>query len=443
MEELAHHIDAKSNRYTNVLEWIKLLSVTGFAQILVQGLSAVSGILIIRLLPTEEYAYYTLINIMVGTMTILADGGISTGIMGEGGKVWNDREKLGSVLVSGLDLRKKFALGSMIIASPVLFLLLRHHGASLMMSFLLLISLIPVFLTNLSGALLEIGPKLKQDIFSLQKVQVGLNVGRLMMVTIFLFVFPWAFVAVLSSGFPQLWANYRLRKISSNYTDWKQQPNPLIQKDVLLIVKRILPTAIYFCVSGQITIWLLSFFGSTISVAQVGALGRLAVILSIFNVLFSTLAVPRFARLHTSRELLIAKYSQIQAGVIGLSICIVGVTWMYHSQVLWLLGNAYQHLGTELLLNIIGCCLTLIAGLSFSLYTSRGWVIKPVVSIPINIVAVTLGIVFLDIATLKGILMLNIVVASCQIVMNNIFVLLKLMSINKQKENVDGIPYNF
>jgi O-antigen/teichoic acid export membrane protein len=428
MEELASDINA-GNRHAKVFEWLKLLTVTGFAQIIVQGLGAIGGILIVRLLPPEEYALYTLVNIMIGTMTILADGGISTGIMGEGGKVWNDREKLGSVLVSGLHLRKKFAMGSLLVASPILFLLLRHHGASLIMSSLLLVSLIPVFLTNLSGTLLEIGPKLKQDISSLQKVQVGLNVGRLTVLTISLFAFPWAFVAVLSSGLPQAWANYRLRKISSNYTDWEQRPDPLIQKEVLLIVKRILPTAIYFCVSGQITIWLLSFFGSTISVAQVGALGRLAMILTIFNILFATLAIPRFARLGATKVLLIKRYFQLQAGLIGLSICIVGVTWIYHSRVLWILGGAYQHLETELLLNIIGYCLTLIAGLSFSLYTSRGWVIKPVISIPINVAAISLGVFFLNVATLKGILILNIVVASCQIAMNNVFVFLKMMSI--------------
>jgi hypothetical protein len=44
------------------------------------------GILIIRLLPVE-YAFYTLANTMHRTMTVLADGGITTGVMSQVGKV--------------------------------------------------------------------------------------------------------------------------------------------------------------------------------------------------------------------------------------------------------------------------------------------------------------------------------------------------------------------
>src|SRR5438270_1038562 len=107
--------------YTRAIEWGKLIALTGSAQILVQGLGFICGIFIIRMLPTKEYALYTLANTMLGTMTILADGGIATGVMFRGGRVWNDRQKLGKVLATGLDLRKKFAIGSLLIALPVLF----------------------------------------------------------------------------------------------------------------------------------------------------------------------------------------------------------------------------------------------------------------------------------------------------------------------------------
>ncbi len=67
--------------------WGKLISVTGSAQVLIQALGFISGIIIIRLLPTEEYAFYTLANTMLGTMNILSDAGVSTGVMAQGGKV--------------------------------------------------------------------------------------------------------------------------------------------------------------------------------------------------------------------------------------------------------------------------------------------------------------------------------------------------------------------
>lgn len=73
-------------------EWAKLIAITGSAQVMVQAIGFISGILVIRLLPTHEYALYTLANTMLGTMTLLADGGIATGVMSQGGKVWQDKQ---------------------------------------------------------------------------------------------------------------------------------------------------------------------------------------------------------------------------------------------------------------------------------------------------------------------------------------------------------------
>lgn len=68
----------------------KLVSITALAQGLIQALSFASGIMIVRLLPTKEYALYVLANTMLGTMTLLSDGGISTGVMAQGAKVWTE-----------------------------------------------------------------------------------------------------------------------------------------------------------------------------------------------------------------------------------------------------------------------------------------------------------------------------------------------------------------
>ena len=100
-------------KYETILNWGKLISITGSAQIIVQILGFASGILIIRLLPVQEYALYTLANTMLGTMTVLADGGISTGVMSQGAKVWQNKVMLGKVLATGLDLRRKFAIFSL------------------------------------------------------------------------------------------------------------------------------------------------------------------------------------------------------------------------------------------------------------------------------------------------------------------------------------------
>ena len=140
-------------------------------KLLCRLLALLRGILIIRLLPVQEYAFYTLANTMLGTMTVLADGGITTGVMAQGGKVWQNKEKLGIVLVTGLELMKNFGIGSLIISLPVLFYLLLHNGASWLMSSLIVLSMIPAFYASMSDSLLEIVPKLHQTILPLQRNQ--------------------------------------------------------------------------------------------------------------------------------------------------------------------------------------------------------------------------------------------------------------------------------
>lgn len=408
---------ANSPTVARALEWGKLVTLTGAAQVIVQMLGFACGILVIRLLPTQEYALYTLANTMLGTMVLLADGGISTGVMAQGGKVWQDRVQLGAVLATGLDLRKKFAIGSLLLASPILLFLLRHHGASWPLSVLLLLSIIPAFFTSLSNTLLEVGPKLQQDIAPLQRVQVGVNAGRLALLFLTLFVFPWAFVAILAAGLPQFWGNTRLRVASAHYADLRQQPDPAIRQNILSIVKRVLPGAIYYSASGQITVWLVSLFGTTAAIAQIGALGRISVVLNLFSVLLTTLVVPRFARLIATKNVLLRRFFQIQLGLVLLSVGLVGMVWLFPTQVLWILGKNYSGLNTELVLSIAGSCLGLITGISFSLISGRGWATNPLITISVELATLVLGILLLDISTLKGVLLLNIFMTFVQAVM--------------------------
>ncbi|CAN5429587.1 hypothetical protein BH11BAC3_BH11BAC3_05960 [soil metagenome] len=422
MRGLVQNISSTS-KIEKTVTWLKLISITGGGQIIVQVVALLSGILVIRLLPTQEYGLYTLANTMLGTMVILADGGISSGVMSEGGKVWKSKEQLGVVLATGLDLRRKFAIGSLLVAIPVLLYLLRHHGASWMVAILLLLCLIPAFFTALSGTILQIAPKLNQDILPLQKNGVISNVIRFILI-LFLFIFPWAFVAILAAGVAQIWTNVNLRKISAAFADVNQKPDLKIRNEILKLVKRVLPGSIFYCLTGQITIWLISIFGNTSSVAQVGALGRLGMTLTVFSAIFSTLVLPRFARLPDNKNILIKKLVLIQIALFGLGIVIVGVTYLFPGEILWILGKGYNNLQKELVLSMAGNCLGLVAGASFGIATIRGWAINPLVQIPAICLAITGGVLLIDISNLMGVLKFNLFIYVAEILLAyaNIFV---------------------
>jgi hypothetical protein len=394
------------------VHWSKLIAITGGTQLFVQVTGFISGILIIRLLPTQEYAFYTLANTMFGTMVMLADSGISNGVMAQGGKVWQDKNKLGTVLSTGLNLRKRFGFISLIVTLPVLVYLLISHGASWIVTVLIVSSIIPAFFAALSDSLLEISPKLHQDIYSLQRNQAEVSFGRLALSTLFLFIFPFTFIALIASSIPRIYGNVQLKRISSKFVNNDEKTDPLVEKEIIKGVKRTLPIVIYHCISGQISIWLISFFGTTANISQLGALGRISILFNLFAALFSTLVVPRFARMPAIKKVLIKPFLLIQLATWSIGAILLVLLWLFSDNILWVLGKNYSSLNYELLLMGLSACIGLVAGVCDQLVISRGWFLRPYFLIGVNFTSTVISLAFFNISSIIGVLYFNIIVTA-------------------------------
>ena len=387
---------------------VKLISYTSFIQSVIQIIGLASSVFIIRVLSGKEYALYTIANLVLGTITLLADGGISTGVTALGGSSWQNKEELGKIYVTALELRKKFALIAIAIAVPILIYLLLQNGASSVSIILLIVSLVPAFYAGISDSILEIIPKLHQEIVPLQKNNLHVNIGRLILTLVLLLILPWAFVAIIAAGVPRIYGNFRLRKISSNYVTPISYPDPKIRTKLLKTVSKILPGTLYYCFSSQITIWLVTYFGKTNQIAQIGALSRITVVLSVLGLVFNTIFVPRFARLQNDSKILLNRFLQILIAMILILLIAILLTYFFSGQILYLLGDRYLFLNKELVLTMIASSISMAAGLALSLHTSRGWILNPVVSILINVAGIVAGIFIFNISTLIGLLNFSI-----------------------------------
>ncbi|CAM3420963.1 lipopolysaccharide biosynthesis protein [Flavobacterium chungbukense] len=405
-------------KYDTIVSWGKLISITGSAQIIIQAVTFASGILIIHLLSVKEYAFYTLCNTMLGAMIVLSDSGISTGVMSLGGESWQDKEKLGTVLATGLELRRKYALLSLLVTIPILFYLLLHNGASWLVAFLITLAMIPAFYAALSDSLLEIVPKLHQKIYPLQRNQIEVGIVRLFLSAITVFFFPLAFVAILAGGIPRIIGNVRLRKIVYGITGEEKESDPEIRRKIIDISKRTLPSVIYYCFSGQINIWIISYFGNTTSLAQLGALSRVVMLLSLISVVFSVLIVPRFARLKNDYSILIAFYTKMIILIVFISILVIITLCFLSEYFLYILGHKYLGLDKELILVMIGGCINMIMASGLSLYMSKGWVMKHYISVGFSILPLIVGCLIFDISDLVGVLYFNIFVAITEMIVH-------------------------
>lgn len=412
---------SRNNVYFKAIEWTKLVAIVGSAQVIIQLIALINGIIIIHALSIEEYAIYTLANTALGTLTILSDGGISAGVLGQGSKVWRNRERLGEVVITGLDLRRRFASIALVIFVPIMSFLLLQHGASYFAIALIILSIIPSFYASLSDSLLQIAPKLSQDIKPLQKNTIAVNIGRLVLVASTIFLFPWAFVAILSAGIPRILANIKLKKIAAKYVDWEQKSNPIAKERILKTVKRLLPEQVYFCVSSQITIWLISIFGSTQAIAQVGVLSRLAMLLTIFTMVLQVLVVPRFARLPSSKKGLIKWFIRIQGILFLFVLLVISASNFFTTELLLIMGSKYSGLGPYFVLAVISAMLNSVTGVLYSLMISRNFIMHPAISISIGVMVQVLLINILDFSTLEGVYYFSIFQALLSIVTANLY----------------------
>jgi O-antigen/teichoic acid export membrane protein len=384
--------------------------ITATAQGAVQVIAFLCGLLVIRLLSVEQYAWYTIGNTMLGMVSVLSDGGIYTGVMAGGGRVWQDRAKLGSVLATGLALRRKFAVGAVVVTTPLLVVLLHRNSAPPLAIVLIALALIPAVWASLSDSMLQIIPKLHRKIWPLQRNQLEVGGGRLALTALLAFLFPWAWICIVAAGIPRVIGNIRLRRMTFRDADPRAVPDPQQRAQILSIVRRVMPQSIYYCISGQLTVWLLSVAGTTAAVAQLGALGRVVVITSVFTALFATLAYPSFARCHPVRAMLVRRLVPVLAAATVLALGLVALSWLFPGPILLVLGPEYAGLEYQLFLAMVAAGVSLVSGTTSGMMSSRGWPVNPVLHISLNFAAIVSGIFIFDVTDLAGVLKFNIFV---------------------------------
>jgi O-antigen/teichoic acid export membrane protein len=391
---------------TNKGDLFRAIGKFSFAQAVTQCLTFCSGIIIIRYLAQEQYALYTIGNTFIGALGVLANSGIISGALSQGGKTWRDKDKLGQVVVTSMNLRRHFALFSTALLLPLLIWLLLKHDSTLVEAALLSFTVIFAFFLTFSNSIYEIGPTLHQRAGAIGKIRAISALVRLLLLFPALSVYSFALTALLAGAVPQYFANKNLKKLSTRYVDWNQNESAAVRKETLSIVKKVLPGSIYYCMSGQLAILLVSI-GTTSAIAEVGAVGRLAQALAFFSALANVVLIPRFAKIENGARMVRAFAGIfLLAGLFGVSVFLA--SFFFEKQALWILGSSYSGLTKEFLLAVSGGIFSLLGAMAYHLGHSRGWIASQWAFIALSISIQIGGALFLDLGTAKGVLTLNL-----------------------------------
>jgi len=393
---------------SNVVHWIKVLSKFVSVQILVQALTLASGIFIVRTLDQKEYAHYTIATTMQGTMSVLADMGISIGLSAIGGKVWQDRYRFGQLINTALQLRYYLAAISITVVTPILIWMLFRSGASLLSATLITVMVLVGFYFQLTIGVLNIVPRLHSQIRLIQNLDLVFNISRIALLWVSSLIVLNAAVAIFVGSVALGIQRLLLGRLVTPNIHRKATLNEEDRVEIIKIIKKSAPNTIFYCFQGQITVWLLSIFGSVQSIAEVGALGRLGLIFSIIGSVMSGIVLPSFARCH-SPKFLFRRYCQILCTICLFSAALVGLAALLPGQLLWIIGAKYAHLESELILVIASSGLFFVVNTMWSLNASKAWLNHVWLQIPLTIIVQIGSILLLDFSTLKGAIIFGMV----------------------------------
>jgi len=375
-------------------------------QIIVQALGLVAGLLLIRTLPQREYAYFTLANTMQATLLLLADVGVGSALSATGGKVWQDKARFSELIATGLHVRKNLAWIGGAIALPFLCWMLIRNGTSVGYALLLTGAVLLGANYRLTTDVLTMVPRLHGRIDQLQKLDLGANLFRLVVLGAACLTYINAAVAVLVASLSFGLQYVLIRRWAAEAVDLQAPTSAEDRQTIFRVVKQMAPNTIYFCVQGQLSVFLISVFGSTKTLAEVGALGRLAVLFSIIGSVMSSVVLPRFARCQDKAQLK-AMWWQIMGAYVALSAMLMGLAVWLPGPFLWLLGKSYAHLDKELAYIVFATVLGTLAGTVYALNTSRAWVKYHWLSIPIVVASQVVLMPFLNLRTIPGVVLLT------------------------------------
>lgn len=374
----------------------------------------ICGFALINFLNKSDYATFTIVMALQGTAIILVDMGITQSLTALIGKGIKDRGFVGRYLVACRQLRNY-----MLVAGSAVLLVIIYYAAprfewSFSLSLFLWICLCLTLLFRSVGAVYKPVFLLKQNLVHLYKVDAFAGVSRLLLIlAAFTFGFLSASVAILLGVIQAAISGIGLWQLSRKNVEYPDSGTDL-SAERKEIISQTLPRApgyAFFAFEGQITIFIITLLGTTMNVAELGALGRLAMLFLIFNRMGSNLVGPYMSKLDSHQVLSKTMFFTLITTVFF--IAVAGLSYVFPEPLLLLLGNGYQHLRLEVFLVVLAASIRSIDVIIYSICLSRKYVYSwySLVDILPVVIVMILGFALMDLSQLTNVLYYSVAIA--------------------------------
>jgi hypothetical protein len=215
--------------------------------------------------------------------------------------------------------------------------------------------------------------------------------------------------------FLQYWL---LRRYATGMIDFEAPENEEDRSTMQRLIRHLAANAVFFCFQGQITIFLLGFFGHGVgSIAEIGALGRLGMVFTVLTNLLTNVFGPAFARCQDPRRLR-WQYAAIVSGVTAFSLVLIAAAFFFPRAFLFVLGAKYAHLERELVLMVGGAVVIALTGTFWTLNASKAWIAGSWLYIPLTVGTQIALIPITDFSSVRSVLIFNLLSAVPNLALN-------------------------
>jgi|GEM_PF-604053 len=393
--------------------------ITGFllGQGAAQAINILSGLLLVRFLSVEAYAQFGVATGYQTVFSILMDSGLSATIIPLVGNRNQDRAVIGKYVRAARHLRNRIFWTLTPFATAAFFATIQKHHWGWGVQIALLVSILVTLYSGgvvafYSAPLLLFG-KLR-EYYVPQIVSGG---SRLLAYVCFSFCGALNAWTAAGLGALNVTLNGKLiRKASLQCFDWPEKEDPEADRELLRYVLPATPAILFSAFQSQLTLFLVSIFGSTLYIAEVTALSRIGTLFTVLMTFNSIVVEPFIARLSRQR---LAKYF-IGFILIALLACspFVIVAFLWPGAYLLILGTKYEGLRASIGWYVFSAYMNFISGLIWIMNRARKWVFwsGSILEVALLLVVQIAFLILVGVRTTQQAVFFSVVCSGCYLV---------------------------
>ena len=353
-------------------------------QILIQGVDALTGLIIVRNISKVEYAYFGIAGtISVSALNVIISG-MSVYFLSEGVKIKSNPAEISMLLAGIKSFLKKKVLIVVSIMLPITLWMLNRNGLELYRATLFFSMICIEIFFRLRVQLLQSLFNIYGDYNVIQRVNLISSLCRVMLI----FLISMAIngeIAYLSMVVTYVIQFFILKRKSANYLEETKiiENHKEIEK-MWGFYKTQLPTTIYAAVDGQVVILILTFFGNTLLLADYSAASKLNLIMVAINVFINNYVIVQFAKVGTKE-----KFKKLLGYTIAIFFtfyCVAIFSIMeFPKWFIFLIGPKFENIEPDLYWVVIVVCFANFSGLLNAINSSKLWIKKTWIAIPLTI----------------------------------------------------------